>query len=680
MVSLKDAELLSLGVTSPADRQTILDSIANINSLNDASTSDATSFSVRDTRDPKVSVAVLGRLSLATLTLGQLMRSLLALVSELFGSSASGSRHRVVVDKVERVRNEPLSVSFKRHLKALGSPDVVQRLFLPPVIDPIAAPRGGGLPPVKEEHILADGLVKCVAAGPFGTGLYFPSSFTVLRPSATFRMIVCDVALGRNFIRDEHAPVSSLQDGQYDSISFPPGLVSKTHPSAKEDLGVKSHLQAVPRYVVSFTLHSSAASRNILVVSSDGSGDHRAINDALEAAEAGDLILLRPGTYSEAIVMKKDVHVMASLAGGSIIDQPITIACNGQLTGVTVRASDGSSVAVTITGGSPTLTGCDVTGMVAVGSAAQLVLRECHIHDSAAHGVHVAEQSTCLVEKCNVQLTELCGVQVDGGARGVIMNSTVAYCKQNGIYLLDGAKGVIEGCNIFGCSFPGIAVNAADPVIARNRIHHNERSGLVIAGKSEDNTLVEDNNVFANGRDGIVIAKDAVCLLQGNSIFDNKGAGVQIMTGASPQLVKTHIFNNKESGVLVGRGGNAHVSDCQIFANSKSGITVTKGGTSVVVDGCDVFSNAPIGVEILQQAAPKILHNRIFQQATNVAVEKKAIPTIQSNEIFAGKTCGLLLQAACEPIVTANTVHTNAVAVQGATPAYLADLKTTNKM
>ncbi len=55
VVSLKDAELLSLGVTSPADRQTILDSIANINSLNDASTPDAASFSVRDTRDPKVS-------------------------------------------------------------------------------------------------------------------------------------------------------------------------------------------------------------------------------------------------------------------------------------------------------------------------------------------------------------------------------------------------------------------------------------------------------------------------------------------------------------------------------------------------------------------------------------------------------------------------------------------------
>lgn len=80
--------------------------------------------------------------------------------------------------------------------------------------------------------------------------------------------------------------------------------------------------------------------------------------------------------------------------------------------------------------------------MVSVTNAAQLVLRDCRVHDSVRHGVCVGEKSTCLVEKCLIEHIELCGVQVEGGARGVIMNSTVSFCKQNGIYLLDGAKGV----------------------------------------------------------------------------------------------------------------------------------------------------------------------------------------------------------------------------------------------
>ena len=45
------------------------------------------------------------------------MRTVLGLVSELFGGQSASTQHRVVVDRVERVRNEPASLSFKRQLK-----------------------------------------------------------------------------------------------------------------------------------------------------------------------------------------------------------------------------------------------------------------------------------------------------------------------------------------------------------------------------------------------------------------------------------------------------------------------------------------------------------------------------------------------------------------------------------
>jgi parallel beta-helix repeat protein len=538
------------------------------------------------------------------------MKSLLVLVSELFSSANSTNRHRVVIDKVERVRNEPLSLSFKRHLKTLSSQDVVQRLYLPAPVEASVVLRRQqqqqeqqkqlpqlqkseqlqqspqqDINPVEEEQILSVGFSSCLTSGPFGSGLYFPCSVTVFKvflyqiftfvfhcvpflfqASAIFRVFVCDVAVGNTLIYDEKAAVvPNLQETAFDSVSYSPGLVSRNNAAVSEDFAVKSVLQAVPRFVVTFTLHSTDSARNIRVVSADGSGDHRSLRDALDLASAGDLILLRPGTYSEVVTMSKDVHVMASLGGVAVIDSTVTITSNCQLSGVTVRPPDGSALCIAVSGGSPTLTQCDIAGMVSVSNAAQLVLRDCRIHDSARHGVHVAEKSTCLVERCRLDSIEMCGVQVDGGARGVIMNSSVSYCKQNGIYLVDGAKGVIEGCNIFGCSFPGIAVNAADPVITRNRVHHNERSGLVIAGRSDDNTLVEDNNIFSNGRDGVMIAKDAVCLLQGNSIFDNKGAGIQIMSGANPQLVKTHVYSNKESGIVIAKGGNAHISGFVCF-------------------------------------------------------------------------------------------------------------------
>lgn len=60
-----------------------------------------------------------------------------------------------------------------------------------------------------------------------------------------------------------------------------------------------------PRFIVTFTLHSADAAKCIRVVSGDGQGDHRSLADALDAASAGDLILLRPGSYSEPLHLTK---------------------------------------------------------------------------------------------------------------------------------------------------------------------------------------------------------------------------------------------------------------------------------------------------------------------------------------------------------------------------------------
>lgn len=100
----------------------------------------------------------------------------------------------------------------------------------------------------------------------------------------------------------------------------------------------------------------------------------------------------------------------------------------------------------------------------------------------------------------------------------------------------------------------------------------------------------------------------------------------------------------------------------------------------MLVDGCDVFCNTVVGVEVLPSAAPKLVHNRIYQQSINVSVEKKATPTIQSNEVFAAKVSGLQLQDTSEAVITANTLYSNAVSVSGASQAMIAQLKQSNKV
>jgi parallel beta-helix repeat protein len=468
--------------------------LANINTLNKESSGlslvqeNKSLFHIRETKDPK------------------LLRDLLLLVSKLFGTENKKFKlkHRVVIDMVEKIRNEPLSLVYKRHLKTLGSPEVVQRPFF--VLNSV------GENAITEEQILGEGFKNVIRQGPIGSGIYFPSSLAVFESNTVFRVIICDIGVG-NMTEFEG---DSLHSSIFDSMKAEPPVSNKSNAAMKEDLAIKSHLQVMPKFVVSFRVHLTDSAHNVLVVSGDGSADHRSLQEALEAAQNGDTIVLRPGNYIETATIDKEVHILCGKRGSVNIESSLAMASNCSLTNVNLRVNPdiGGEIGIVVDSGSPTFEGCDIMGMVHTKAQSQLVIRNCRIHESDYHGIHVADKSTCLIENCEIVDASLCGIQVEAGARGVVMNSTISNCKQNGIYLVDGAKGVIEGCNIFENEFPGIAVSGSDPHISRNRIHHNERSGLVIAGKSEGNTLVEDNNIFANGKDGVMIAKEAVCLLQ----------------------------------------------------------------------------------------------------------------------------------------------------------------------
>ncbi len=143
---------------------------------------------VRETKDPK------------------LLKSLLALASQLV-SGERGKTTRVVVDRVERVRNDPLSLVFKRNNKTLEvtageETQIVQRLYIP-LVDPYAQPQRSGpnkaigsVDPVS--MLVHDGLQSCVRDGAFGRGIYFPSELRVRSTDIkVFRAVCCDVAIGK---------------------------------------------------------------------------------------------------------------------------------------------------------------------------------------------------------------------------------------------------------------------------------------------------------------------------------------------------------------------------------------------------------------------------------------------------------------------------------------------------
>jgi len=158
----------------------------------------------------------------------------------------------------------------------------------------------------------------------------------------------------------------------------------------------------------------------IHVVAQDGTGDFATITEAIRAARAGDVILIRAGTYDESVSVGRDVTI----------------------------SGDGDRAGVTIDGGSPTLEGPSFD-MVGVPEGAE---------------------------------PRPYAVLVSGGARALIRGNTITG-GSTGILLADSAA-VLEGNDVSGTSTAGIQVDAGAPRLSRNAVHDNQGSGAAILGGS----------------------------------------------------------------------------------------------------------------------------------------------------------------------------------------------------
>ena len=107
----------------------------------------------------------------------------------------------------------------------------------------------------------------------------------------------------------------------------------------------------------------------IHVVAQDGTGDFATITEAIRAARAGDVILIRAGTYDESVSVRRDVTISGDGDRAGVVVQPSTGApsfalgtSGATLSNLTLR---GTFAGVTIDGGTPTLEGLsfDIVGV-----------------------------------------------------------------------------------------------------------------------------------------------------------------------------------------------------------------------------------------------------------------------------------------------------------------------------
>jgi len=247
-------------------------------------------------------------------------------------------------------------------------------------------------------------------------------------------------------------------------------------------------------------------------------GDHLTITEAIEAANPGDRILVRPGLY----------------IGGLVIDKPgLEIIGDGNLVDVVVQAAGMDALLFKTTRGRVT----------------NLTLRQMGGGDW--FGVDIA-QGQLELEECNITSHGLACVAIHSGADPRLRRNRIYNSKgESGVYVYESGQGALEDNEIFGNIVGVMITTGGNPTLRRNRIYDSK------------------------GESGVYVYENGQGVLEDNEIFGNAYAGVEISDGGNPILRRNRINENSHYAVLVYDRGGGTIEDNDLRGNAKGAWNVS---------------------------------------------------------------------------------------------------------
>ena len=184
-------------------------------------------------------------------------------------------------------------------------------------------------------------------------------------------------------------------------------------------------------------------------------GDFSTITAAIEAAQPGDRILVRPGLYREGLVIDRTLEIIGDGKREDVVIEAkgkgvlLFQTTMGRVANLTMRQMGGGTwFGVEITQGRVDLEDCDITSKsracVAVRGGADPRLRRNRIHDGKAGGVFVWENGQGTLEDNDIFGNESSGVMIREGGRSTLRRNRINKNGYKAIWISKGGGGVFE--------------------------------------------------------------------------------------------------------------------------------------------------------------------------------------------------------------------------------------------
>ena len=322
-----------------------------------------------------------------------------------------------------------------------------------------------------------------------------------------------------------------------------------------------------------------------LRVAPRGWGAHKTIGAAVRAADAGAVVSIQPGTYTESILLDRDITLVAEKGLGTVRliggrEPALTVLGGAGGVQALVIESPNGVPAVAVAAGTVLVQGCEITGgRVQVTGTAAPTFRGCALHHTGDVGLLLGGDSTAVVEDTEIADVDATGVLVDQGAAPELRRVSVTRTGGHGIRVSGSARGTYEDCGVTRTGAAAFAVDvAALPVLRNCRIGDSAAAGIIVTGNAGVRTGPLPGGDGGDPAEDTSAGGEIGVALHGCEIAGTAADGVIVTGGAVVSLIDCRIRDVQRTGISAGGTGRLRLDGTTVTDITGTGLAV--GGTA----------------------------------------------------------------------------------------------------
>ncbi len=314
--------------------------------------------------------------------------------------------------------------------------------------------------------------------------------------------------------------------------------------------------------------------KNEWIVDQSGDGDVRSMAEALSRAKPGALITVRPGTYTETLIVNQPRSIVGDGDASKIVVAPnagqpclVSSAPGVMVKGMSFRTTD-------ITAHSTSAVPCF---QVPLGHA---TLEASQITAAGGPGLEVSRNATAKVH----------GNDFRGKGPAVVISSTsdvhihgntMTTTDMSAVVLLAGEAVRVSENRIIGTGGAGVLIIGGTATVEQNHISDTAHSAIEI--RDEANPVLKGNVVEGAGQAGLFVHNGGRGTITGTTITGSRLSAVVVADGI-PLIRNNALKNSDEFGVLLLENSAGRIESNIITNNSGNGIAKSTESMTIISD------------------------------------------------------------------------------------------------